>query len=122
MMLVRTLDMTLRKLKIIYFAPIALALVLVLCFETDLLPVGVWAGCEQGEFVVVTTMELLTVVTIPLTLRFVKTPIKRIGFILGPMVVNTLLYYLFMAVPFGYLAIILVLAGVFVYPKKKVVE
>ncbi len=108
------------KLKTSYFTLIAIALGMVVCFETDILAEGALFGTSHSvEFLVTTFMELLTIATIPLSLRFVRRDKWRILLIMVPMVVNTLLYYLYMSVPFGYLAIILLIASVFVYPKKK---
>ncbi len=109
-----------RKLRIVYFVLIAIAVSVVVCFETDILAEGALYGTSQGaEFLVTTIMELVTIATIPLTLRFVRQDKWRVALIMVPMEVNTLLYYLYMSVPFGYMAIILLIVSVFVYPKKK---
>ncbi len=110
-----------RKLRIYYFVLIALAVGMVVCFETDMLAEGPFCGVNaQAEFVVTVLMEILSICIIPITLRFVRRVVWRVSLIMVPMVANTLLYYLFMSVPFGYLAIILLIVSVFVYPKKKV--
>jgi hypothetical protein len=79
-------------------------------------------------------MEILTLASIPLALRLFKfrkihaelleykAPalqkwgIVRLTLLLSPMLINTILYYMYMNTAFGYLAIILVLCLPFVYP------
>ncbi len=80
-------------------------------------------------------MELITLCVIPVALRLMKfesiakkaneswhnyvmIASARILMMALPMLANTLLYYYYMIPAFGYLAIILVLAMVFVYPSK----
>jgi len=81
-------------------------------------------------------MELLTVILIPLALRLFKfkkiaTDLSerkqaalvwwgtiRIEMLALPLLANTLLYYLYMSTTFGYMAIILLICMVFIYPSK----
>ncbi len=123
------------RLKLLYFIPIVIALLLVVCFETGLLTEGGLYDEENNGlvFVVTTVMELLSIAVIPAALRLFKmkkiqqalpsspSALWRYGSIrllmlMIPLLIDTLCYYLFIAVPFGYLAIILLLASVFVYP------
>ena len=111
--------------------PLTIVALAVVLFETDLLPCGVLRGQQVDfEFVAAVAMEILTIASIPLALKLFKlravakrlrTPQAllclgslRLAMLTVPMVVNTLLYYLFMNVAFGYLAIILALCIFFV--------
>ena len=106
--------------------PLTIVALAVVLFETDLLPCGVLRDQQVDfEFVAAVAMEILTIAFIPLALKLFKlhavakrlrTPQAllclgslRLAMLTVPMVVNTLLYYLFMNVAFGYLAIILAL-------------
>lgn len=113
----------------------ALSLVAVLLFETDMLPCGALKTSDASmEFVAATAMELLTLCAIPVALRLFRfggvaaglaTPrgllrwgMVRLLMLCLPMLANTLLYYMFMNVAFGYMAIILLLCLVFVLPTR----
>lgn len=127
---------TQRVLMIAFAVPIILSLLMVALFETDVLPCGLLAGQGEGqaEFLIAVTMELVTIMAIPVALKMFRlkfiatrltTPraLMRWGLLrlllLGvPMVVNALSYYLFMGAAFGYLGIILLLCMVFVTPTK----
>jgi len=112
---------------------IVLALIIVLLFETEVILPGPLAGMNQSEFVWATLMELLTLGAAFMGLRLFK--FKRVHdelvsrpesllkwgvirlLVLGvPMVVDTLLYYVYMNPTFGYLAIMLLLCLPFVIP------
>lgn len=113
---------------------IADALLMVVVYETGILTPGALGGDKTAEFPVLTVMELITVGIIPLALYLFRIPsvnqalmeqpeesmrkwgLVRILMIGLTMVVNTLLYYMFMNASFGYLAIICLLAMAFVYP------
>lgn len=112
-----------------------LAAALAGAFELDILPAGTWAGNDASlEFGLTTVLELLTVCLIPLMLRLFKfagvrrhltTPaglqtyaIVRMEVLFLLLFANTVLYYLFMNVAFGYMALILVLTLCFVIPTK----
>lgn len=114
---------------------IAVSAVIVLLFETDTLPCGFLKTADASrEFVLLTVMELLTLCLIPLALRLMKfgrvakslTSTDallrwgglRIAMLCVPMVVNTLLYYMYMNVAFGYMGIILFLCLAFVFPTR----
>ena len=117
--------------------PLALVLAAIVLFETDVLPCGVLKGQQtQTEFVAAVTMEIFTIALIPLALKLFKLHavsarlhacgtealmrfgLMRLAMLTVPMMANTLLYYLFMNVAFGYLAIILALCLCFVFPTK----
>lgn len=114
---------------------VAIALVMVVLFESDVLPCGMLEDGRGGsEFVILTFMELLTLCSVPVALRLMKFGyvaksmtsaeallrwgLLRLSMLCLPMVANTLLYYLYMNVAFGYMAIILLLCLAFVWPTK----
>ena len=117
-----------------YTAQIVLALVIVVLFELDMLPTGIMADDKQTDFLLTATMEIVSLGAAFLGLRLFKFKIvskslveqkekamwkwgmTRLLILEAPMVINTLLYYIFMNTTFGYLAIILLLCLPFVYP------
>lgn len=114
---------------------VGLTLLLVVLYETELLT-ATSAGVADPSFtfVLLTVMELVTIVAIPLSLklfsfRAVRRRLQeqkggallpwgtaRIQMLCLPMLLNTCLYYQTMAPAFGYMAIILLLCLFFVYP------
>ena len=122
-------------LTVLLWTVLALALIVVVLFETDVLLFGYYAGSgQQAEFLLTTMMELLTLAVIPLALKLFKFKrvhadlvsrkaealrkwgLLRLLMLLVPLLVNTLLYYAYANVAFGYMAIILVIVLPFVYP------
>lgn len=120
----------------IFLTAIAVGLVIVVLFENDLLPCGIMISDDKSvEFVVATIMELLTICVIPVALKLLR--FKRISKLLTsaealskwgtirllmlcvPMIVNTVFYYMFMNVAFGYMGIIIFLCLFFVVPTKE---
>lgn len=119
-----------------FWLPIAACLAIVLLFENELLLPGVWGDEKVKEYYFAIAMELVTICLIPISLRLfkmkkVKASIKersfdglvhwggiRLAMLVIPMTANTLFYYLFMNVAFGYMGIIGLLCLVFVYPSK----
>ena len=117
-----------------YIAQIALVLVIIVLFETDVLPVGVKADDKQSDFVMVALMEIISLGAAFLGLRLFKfKPIhddlvnrpetamwkwgmSRLLILEVPMVINTLLYYIYMNTTFGYMGIMLLLCLPFVFP------
>jgi hypothetical protein len=110
------------------------AIIIALC-ETGVLDEGPLAGTnESSEFVVLSAMELLTICIIPVALRLFKFRIVarslvtsrgllhygmlRLLMLCVPMLINIVLYYLYMNVAFGYMGIILFLCMAFVVPTK----
>lgn len=124
---------TQRTLLTVFLSFLAVCAVLVAVYETGLLPEGVlFVEDRAQETIVLSAMELLTIGLIPLALRLfhmqrvarrLTTPerllrwgLLRLLMLCLPMAVNTLLYYLYMNVAFGYMAIILLLCLGFVVP------
>ena len=109
-------------------------MVIAALYELDILPSGMMTGRPQDEFLSTISMELITIVFIPVALRLFKTKdvekrleegnikafrkwgLVRILMITVPLVLNTLLYYSFMNTTFGYMALILLICLPFIYP------
>lgn len=118
----------------VYIAQVLLALVFVVLFELDVLPVGIKANDKQSEFLLTALMELVSLGAAFLGLRLFKFSfvhndlirrrepamwkwgLARLLILEAPMVIDTLLYYIYMNTTFGYLAIILLLCLPFVFP------
>lgn len=122
-------------LKVIFGCMIGCSLIVAVLFEGNFLPSGILVGNSQQEFFCTLFMELLTICTIPLALRLIRSGSKvvmrdqdalyiwyrkravlRVMMIGLPLFVNTLLYYLFMNVTFGYMALILLICMFFIIP------
>ena len=117
-----------------FVSSISLAVAIAVLYETGTLVPGALALEKDSEFVCAAIMELATLAAIPLALRMfsiravkaalakggasslMKFGTARILLLAVPMVANALLYYLFMATTFGYMAIILLLCMPFVCP------
>lgn len=128
------MESTQKTLMRVFWSAVILSMAMVVVFETDLLLPGVWAEEKSSEFFVAVVMELLTICAIPLALRlfkfkhvaaqihhlqgFRKWALLRLLMLCVPMMVNTLLYYLYMNVAFGYMGIILLLSLCFIVPTK----
>lgn len=115
---------------------IATCIIITALHETALVLPGSYAGDTGRQFVAQALMELITVTCLPLSLalfHFTKIKLKlqtlgtvalhrwgltRLALIGLPMVANTLLYYLFMTVAFAYMALVLALAIVLIYPSE----
>lgn len=114
---------------------VVVALALTVLFETDIMPCGILKGRDgSGEFVAAMIMELFTICVIPVALRLfrfsrvarslisaealLRWGLLRLVMLCVPLVANTLLYYLYMNVAFGYMGIILFLCLAFVLPTK----
>lgn len=123
-----------KKLQLIFWIPIALSAIIIVSGELDIIPNGILANDKQVEFVIMSMMEILTIIAIPVALKlfkfkaianklasdtllhFERWGIVRLCLLNVPMVTNLVCYYLFVGAGFGYLAIILFLSLFFVYP------
>ena len=121
-------------LMIVYMVLVAIALGIIVLYETDTLEAGVWATEEQSKFLFTTLMELGSLAAAFFGLRLfkfdavhrdlvtrqepamMKWGLIRLLILEVPMVADTLLYYIYMYTTFGYLAIILLLCLPFVFP------
>ena len=119
-----------------YIAQIALALVVVVLFELDVLPVGVMADDKQSDFIFTALMEIVSLGAAFLGLRLFKFKaihddlvkrqekamwkwgMARLIILEAPMVIDTLLYSIYMNTTYGYLAIIMLLTLPFVFPSE----
>lgn len=123
-----------KKLQLIFWIPIVLSAIIIVSGELDIIPNGILANDKQMEFVIMSMMEILTIIAIPVALKlfkfkaianklasdtllhFERWGIVRLCLLHVPMVINLVCYYLFVGAGFGYLAIILFLSLFFVYP------
>lgn len=123
-----------KKLQLIFWIPIVLSAIIIVSGELDIIPNGILANDKQVEFVIMSMMEILTIIAIPVALKLFKSKaianklasdtllhferwgIVRLCLLNVPMVINLVCYYLFVGAGFGYLAIILFLSLFFVYP------
>ena len=125
-----------KQLMAFYIAQIALALVVVVLFELDVLPVGVMADDKQSDSIFTALMEIVSLGAAFLGLRLFKFKaihddlvkrqekamwkwgMARLIILEAPMVIDTLLYYIYMNTTYGYLAIIMLLTLPFVFPSE----
>ena len=128
------MNKTRKLLKPFFIVSLLVAMALIVLFETDTLLVGGLSDEKQSEFLLVTLMELVTLGGVFLALRLfkfeavhrdlvtreapalLKWGMIRLALLLVPMLVNTLLYYIYMNTTFGYMAIIQFLCLPFVFP------
>lgn len=114
-----------KKLQLIFWIPIVLSAIIIVSGELDIIPNGILANDKQVEFVIMSMMEILTIIAIPVALKlfkfkaianklasdtllhFERWGIVRLCLLNVPMVINLVCYYLFVGAGFGYLAIIL---------------
>ena len=110
-----------------------LSLIVVVLGENDIIP---GTDNAEAEFLCHSLMVIFTIASVPLALRMFKTTaiaqkfsnatdkskalltwgMLRLIMLGTPMLANTLLYYIYSQTSFGYMAIILLLASLFVYP------
>lgn len=125
---------TQQSLMAAYIASLVISGLTVVLFETELLPSGILKSGGSDEFVLTMVMELVSICAIPFMLRLfrfeairkklvsaealLRFGMARLLALCLPMVINTILYYLYMNVAFGYLTIVLLLALTFIVPTK----
>ena len=124
-----------------YLFSLGVALLWVVLNENDVFElVGTLHTDTNSDFMLTSVMEIITICSIPIALRlfkfgtiretvrkdnsqlhstFLAFSLVRLDMLLVPMLVNAVLYYLFMNVAFGYMAIILFLACFFVFPSQE---
>ena len=123
-----------KRLVVIYMSLAAIALAIILLYETDILEAGVMEEQKQSEFILTAMMELISLGAAFMGLRLFKFKtvhndlvnrqepamwkwgVIRLLILEVPMVIDTLLYYIFMNTTFGYLAVMLLLCLPFVFP------
>ena len=128
-------------LQIHYFLNLIIVLLWIVLNENDVLNiVGTAHENTNSDFLSASIMEVITICFIPVSLRLFKfgairqaikddkTPLLntffayslvRLEMLLMPMLVNAVLYYVFMNVAFGYMAIILFLSTLFIFPTQE---
>lgn len=128
-------------LQINYFLNLIIVLLWIVLNENDVLNiVGSAHENTNSDFLSASIMEVITICFIPVSLRLFKfgairqaikddkTPLLntffayslvRLDMLLMPMLVNAVLYYVFMNVAFGYMAIILFLSTLFIFPTQE---
>ncbi len=125
---------------VIWLMSVIFSIIFVILGENDLMANGIMHDNSVTEFTVTMLMEIVTIGAIPLALRLFKFRkihnnltsdqtenhqqlllygVLRIDMLHIPMIFNTVFYYLYMNVAFGYMAIILFLAGMFIFPTMK---
>ncbi|MBO4658402.1 MAG: hypothetical protein J5637_02145 [Prevotella sp.] len=128
------MERTALRLKIPFYAALLAVVVVVVLFETGLIAEGVCASEKRMEYFTAVAVELFALLAIPLSLRMFKFGSIRRRLYAGrehalsvwgtvrilllgiPMCVSTVLYYLFMNPSFGYIAVILFISMLFIYP------
>ena len=123
-----------KRLVVIYMSLAAIALAIIILYETNILEAGVMEEQKQSEFILTALMELISLGAAFLGLRLFKFKavlqelvnlketamwkwgVIRLLILEVPMVVDTLLYYIYMNTTFGYLAVMLLLCLPFVFP------
>lgn len=132
------MDNNIRKIRnillTVFMSFISATIIIIVLHETDIVLNGALTGNKNSEFIVLTIMELLTIALIPISLKLLKTKyvrkdisnspgknmlnwsMLRLCLIGIPMIANLLLYYSYMSVAFGYMAIIGLLCMFFIYP------
>ena len=118
----------------IFWGLLGVSVLVAVLFECEVLPSGEWTGQATAEFLCRCTMEVATLAGIWLALRLFKfrkvhadllsrkaEALKKWGalrllILEVPMLLNTLLYYMYMQTTYGYLAIIALLSLPFVFP------
>ena len=58
-----------KKLQLIFWIPIALSAIIIVSGELDIIPNGILANDKQVEFVIMSMMEILTIIAIPVALK-----------------------------------------------------
>lgn len=128
------IDKVQRILKFNFFFSLSWVLLLVILYEAEVVTPGGLADAHELQFLLLSVMEIVTIVCIPVALKlFVMKAVRRklverkgeallrLGFVRHlllwlPMILNTYFYYNTMSAAFGYMSIILFLCMFFVYP------
>ena len=128
------MEKTALRLRILFFAALLTAVAIVVLFETGMLTEGGFASAKRSEYFTAVAVELITLLAVPLALRMFKFGFisrrlyagkkhalsvwgtVRILILCVPMILSVVFYYLFMNASFGYIAIILLISMLFVYP------
>lgn len=130
------MDFVIKKLWLTIIIPVFISLAVIIAFELNIFSPGIYQNEAVAKFVFTSIMELVTLISIPLALRLFKIKkireelmamkeealgkwgVLRLTMLADTMMINTVLYYIFMNVAFGYLAIILFISIMFILPTK----
>lgn len=89
---------------------IAIDAVIVVLFETDILPMGLLTAYSSTDFMLCMVMVMLTLAVMPASFILFKQKKHRRCIMLAPMVIiNTVFYYLAVNVSYLYMAVITML-------------
>lgn len=131
-----TIEKITKELRVLFWSVLVCAAIIAAVYELGIAESGILAVSKDIEFMVLTAVELLTIITIPCALRLFKSnkvrkaladkreealrrfSILRMFLLEGPLLLNVFLYYIFMQPSFGYMAIIVLFCLAFVYPSK----
>jgi len=105
--------------KLIYWT--LLAGIIIFAVILELVPSldGLLEKGSMPEFYIQYAMIAITLGAVYLALKLIKkNPVMRMALLEGPALANIICYHLFMNASFGYLAIVCLIAYVFVYPSK----
>ena len=123
-----------RLLLSILIATCILVVVMAVLFELDVLPCGILEPEKKTEYLVAIVLEITTICVIPLALRLFKFSKIHRSLVSGkeralarwgtlrllllcvPLVTNALCYWLFMSPTFAYMAIMLFICLLFIFP------
>ena len=118
----------------VFVGALVLTGLIVLVYETGGLESGAMAEKKEMEFITLTMMEILTLASIYLALRFFKMEkirqdlvtrkevalkkwgLLRMELLNVPLIANTLFYEWYLNTTFGYMAIILLICQPVIYP------
>lgn len=118
----------------ILIATCILVVVMAVLFEFDVLPSGILEPEKKTEYLVAIVLEIATICVIPLALRLFKfgkihrSLVKgkekalarwgtlRLLLLCVPLVANAICYWLFMSPTFAYMAIMLFICLLFIFP------
>ncbi len=108
-----------KQYKIIYWAMFAGIVLFGVVLDLVEVVDGIFEACVMMEFYVQYGMIVASLLTVYLALKLIKkNPILRMTLIEAPLLSNIFFYHSFMNTSFLYLAIISLIAYVFVYPAK----
>ena len=119
------MEKTALRLKILFFAALLAVGIVVVLFETGILAEGMCAHDKRMEYFAAVAVELLTLIAVPLALRMFKFGAVRrrlcedkehaLAF-WGTIRILILSLPMVMSALFGYIAIILLISMLFIYP------
>ena len=125
-----------KTLRIIYVCELLTAALIALVFETSLLIPGTLAGDEELAYWLSIIGVALTIILLPLSLRlfkfervkravaksehhYLRWSVVRLGCLALPLLYNLVCYYLLGCEPtYGYLALMIVVAYIFIWPSR----